>query len=325
MVATMELIESGKIAVFDGPIPVGVSVLTVLQGANELAQETVISSDGRLQLSPQQFNEASGFKLLLSIPANEPVLALHRNLNRLHGDYSSFSIVTLRGDNWNEPVQINNIPVIRRYLNGKEEPATVWTSWKGPNRIDLWKVDPNNGQVTLFQVGVVVRGEGENQYFRVASDLRGIWNMFQYPDGRISGIPERPVWGAFSVRERILKNQAFSDLLDRVTLSHQTPPDNMVDPPLSPIPTSPSQDLAYARMQWSGPFTGIRDQGPCELQNGSSGWVCGQDVTADSDEDGIVRLHRDTLISYKGLNFNWGFDEKPSDAPKLLGVERVPE
>ena len=325
----MEVIDH-QIAVFDEPFPVGVSVLTISNGANELAKETEIRPDGRLEfhidprLNNRMFREATGFKLLLSIPADEPVVPLHRNLGQLQGLYHSHSIVTLKGENWNEPVQIDNIPVIRRHLHGKQEPATVWTSWKGPNRIDLWKVDPNNGQVTLFQVGVVVRGEGENQYFRVASDLRGIWNMFQYPDGTISGIPESPVWGAFSVRERILQNRVFSDLLRKVTLPQQTPPDNVVDPPLSSIP-DPSGDLAYARMQWSGPFTGIRDQGPCELQNRSSGWVCGEDVTADPDEDGIVRLHRDTLISYKGLQFNWGFDEKPSNAPKLLGVERVPE
>jgi len=318
----MKVLNKGTVAVFEeAPEPIGVSVYPLIQGAQR--DEVGIGKKGELGLGEKEARMATGFKMVLMVPKEAPTVIIQRNLTQLHGGYHRLALSTIREDEWHTFVMVDHIKVFRQQ-------GMVWTPWRAtvPNRLDIWTVSPE-GLASLFQVGVVVRGTGEGQYFRIASDLRGEWDLYKTQNGRVDGVPTLPKWGAFSVRgEAILQDVEFRGLLSRANLSRKDPKTEELRPPLSRIPDG------CARMQWWSPFTGLRGQGPCILSDGASAWVCGEDVLeAEPDEDGIVRLPRNTLVSYKGLQEKWGLNtdnrqdnrqgKRQEGQPKLLCVRVV--
>jgi len=306
----MEILQDGTTALFT-QCEIGSFVLPIIQGK---AGENPIGleANGTLSLSLQESKGVTGFRLGLIVPKDARVVIVQRNLGhspqRL---YHKFALSVLKEEEWYTWVMMDYMRVYRKdWKNGRG--VTAWTVWQAtiPNRIDLWFLTPE-GLTRLFQVGVIARGEGESQHFRLVGELRGEWQLYRDNQKGIVGVPTDPVWGSFDTRRPILQDPGFKDLFEKTTLPSKTPSKEELNPPLR-VPLEPNQ----AVMDWWSLFTGTRGQGPI-TPNGSDTWVCGEDFLGESDPDGIVRLPRGTIVSYERTIL------LGNRAKKLLKVRRI--
>lgn len=315
----MEII-SGLLALFDKP-EVGVAVHPILQG--KVQEMATLDGRGVLALSPETVPQVTGFQLVFQVPKENPPVLLQRSLNRAdradkrYQDNALFEHGVPGGSEWHTFVMLDHVVVSRN------EDGVSWTRWRGdvPNRVDIWSLDQN--RIRLFQIGIIVQGMGTDQAFRVLGELRGEWDLYWGGTG-ITGIPTYPEAGEFSVRQVILENDEIRKRLAAIQLPV------MAASLVRGIPAlEPPTNGAHAVMQWWSPFAGMRGQGPCTLKNGSSAWVCGEDVVGEPDEDGIVRLPRGTQILYedirelRGQAYEEGGRKKSHTLTKLIGVRRV--
>ena len=265
-----------------------------------------LTENGILDLFPLKGEEVTGFRLGLIIPKEAQVVVVQRNLSPSPRKlYQNFSLKKYRETDLEEWLMVDHIQVFQK--NG-----TFWTVWKAevPNRVDLWFLMPD-GLARLFQVGVVARGTKSDLRFQLLGELRGEWQLYFHPQKQVVGKPTDPVHGSFDVRRTILSEERFKALLAKTRLEAWRGSEAELNPPLV-IPAEPKQ----AMLDWWSPFTGRRGQGPI-APNGSDTWVCGEDVIADPDPDGIVRLPRGTVVSYKNRQ---PLGEKDW---KLVGVRRA--
>jgi hypothetical protein len=313
----MEIIQ-GTTALFENP-EMGVSVLPIvspplpislaISRINKASREAELDPAGKLKLSPQEVKQTTGFQLVFRIPKKAPIVVVQRNLSRENPDeknYHNSSLITQREDEWDTFVMMDHVRVMR-------ENGMSWTRWRGevPNRVDFW--DLRGNQIRLFQVGVIARGYGDDTHFRILGELRGEWDLYRSEKRGIVGVPTNSEWGDFDVRGTILDNEEMKALLTKVTL-----PVYRKSPAIAPIkhPTG----LNRATVQWWSPFAGRRGQGPCTLTNGSSAWICGEDLLVDPDQDGIVRLSRGTIVSYEDIHTE---RDDHNSLTKLLRVSRA--
>lgn len=322
----MEILQ-GNTALFND-YEIGAFVLPIIQGKTK-EDPVDLGENGTIQLSLQESKEVTGFRLGLIVPKDARVVIVQRNLGhspqRL---YHQFALSTLKEEEWDTWIMMDHMKVYRKDW-GDGRRVTAWTVWQAtvPNRVDLWFLTPG-GLTRLFQVGVICRGEGENQYFRLLGELRGEWQLCHDTRGVIVGVPTKPVWGAFDIRRPILKNPDFVTLLKTDSLPSWDPEHGILlsgNSSLVQIGES-KKKLDYplklplesnrAVMEWWSLFTGMRGQGPIG-PNGSNTWVCGEDFLGEPDPDGIVRLPRGTIVSYKGMM------PLGTKAQKLLRVRRV--
>lgn len=307
-------ILKGTIAIFENP-EVGASVLPVIQG--ELKEdEATFDHMGKIELPSQECKMVTGFCVILRIQKESRLVIVQRALDRSDRRYHQHALTTqseIEGD-WDTWVMLDHIKVSR-------QAGISWTRWTGtvPNRIDLWFLD-EKGQAQLFQVGVVARGDNDDLHFRLLGELRGVWQLCCAPrqNNRTVGVPVDPVWGKFDVRRDILNHPDFKALLVTPTLPEWKGFEEELDPPLNSPPAP-----GYAVMEWWSPFAGMRGQGPCRLHDPMRNiWVCGEDYLGPPDSDGIVRLPRGTLVSYKEISQTVHPEEGRVFA-KLTQVRRV--
>jgi hypothetical protein len=306
----VEILQDNTTALFPQH-EIGAFVLPIFQGKAE-ENPIALQANGILGLSRQESKRVTGFRLGLIVLKDARVVIVQRNLGhspqRL---YHQFALSTLKEEEWYTWVMMDHMRVYRKdWKDGRG--VIAWTVWQAtiPNRIDLWFLTPE-GLTQLFQVGVIARGEGEDQYFRLLGELRGEWQLCRDNQRGVVGIPMNPVWGSFSVRRPILQDLGFKNLLEKTTLPSKKPSEEELSPPLR-IPLEPDQ----AVMDWWSSFTGTRGQGPI-APHGSDTWVCGEDFLGEPDPDDIVRLPRGTRVSYEGTLPLEGRTQK------LLKVKRV--
>lgn len=301
----MEVLN-GSVALFEPP-NVGVSVLPIITG--ETGEEVGLDDKGVLNIAPDIVKHVTGFQLVFRVPVQDPPILLQRSLNRANRAdkrYQNNALIDRGGDEWTMLVMLDHIVV-------SHENGVAWTRWRGdvPNRVDIWSISGN--QIRLFQIGVVARNTEGGEVFRVLGESRGAWDLYQNGAG-IVGVPTYPEAGKFSVRETILENELIKAKLAETQLPAPTGPVPEI-PDLQPSPKG-------AIMQWWSPFAGIRGQGPCTLKDGrSSAWVCGEDYLDEPDADGIVRLPRGTVVSYKDIEKVRG--DGKNTLTKLLSVRRA--
>lgn len=271
---------------------IGAYVLPIIQGKTE-ENPINLSANGALALSPRESKMVTGFRLGVATPKDAPIIVLHRNLAHApERRYHSHALLTVTKEGWT--ISEADMRVYRRdWKDGRG--VITWTVWQAvaPNRADCWFLTPE-GLCKLFQVGIIARGYGEDLHFRVLGELRGEWQLSHNPQGKVVGIPTNPLWGAFDIRRPILDEPRFQALLEKVLLPTWAGSEGEMNPSLK-LPSEPNR----AVMEWWSAFTGLQGQGPI-APKGSNTWVCGEDVEAEPDPDGILRLPRGTIVSYEG-------------------------
>jgi hypothetical protein len=229
------------------------------------------------------------------------------------GDYESLALSKLRdfAEGFNVTLMRDPIEVIRAGEN-------VWTGWhlnKASNRVDCWHLG-ENGELDLFQVGIITRDNGKS--FHVHGEYRWRGTLYN-PNTGLVGLPEHYKWGSLeggsSNRTQIFSHPEFQKLLGGTTLLTWTWNDIDSDPPLPEIPEG--QKLAV--VDWFITFAGQSGQGIVKNRDGNSAWVHGKDVEGFDPNNFEPQLWRGDIISYEGFEENWG--KKKDGPPKLIGVK----
>lgn len=290
---------------------IGVGAEVFLPGKRWADKPLEISEHGMLVI-PLEL-QPSGFHLALSIEREARVVIAQKNVGQDKGGYFRHSLAQFgESDGVITWVMHDPIQVMRAGGN-------VWTDWHAvnPNRVDCWCLD-RNGHLRLIQIGVITHDDG--QTFRLLKESRWVGKILRGPDGELVAKPDDQEYGALlwnpgESRAAIRGHPEFQQLLETAIIAPWNDSSEELNPPLGLIPEGD-----YARMDWYIPFAGQKGQGIAKLRDGSSAWVHGQDLATPADEDGIVRLYHNDLLSFVGLQKSWGKKEGP---PKLLGVKRV--
>jgi hypothetical protein len=260
---------------------------------------------GRIAV-PAGVNPA-GFIMMVFVPPTAVVV--QRNLGRLAGEYGHGALATVEApqiEGFKTVVMSMPIAVVRKG-------NSAWTdnSNQVPNRLDIWIVG-KNGEVTLFQVGVVTHDNGAT--FVLVGETAWKGSLFDDSD-YIVGVPDDPAYGAFTVRESIFENQEFKALVKSAKLWSWDGDEEKLATVLGDIPQG------YARIKWYKVFGGQQGQGIAVLPNGQDIWIHGADIDVTPDADGIKRPGGfNTLITYTGIG---QFGAK--GGKKLLGVKVAQE
>lgn len=273
-----------------------------------------IGEKGRVEIS--ECVEASGFYLAILIPkiSGREVIINQRVMKEGSADYrkyNSYRSLALRIPG------IDNFTIseITEPINVRRAGENIWTVWKRgaevPNRADCWLLEGN--RLSLFQIGVVYRkGVG----FILLGDYAWKGELYcRFLDGgEIVGRPENPYWGTFEIRRGVLETFDFKRLLEENLPPLWEGSDGELNPTLSSIPEG------YARVNWFNPFGGQTGYGYAFLSDGKSIAIHGADILDSAPEDGVQRLMRGELLSYRGIEL-FGSEQKP----KLVGVKKVSE
>lgn len=259
--------------------------------------------------------EALGFYLAILVPkiSGREVIINQRVIKEGNMDYqkyNSYCSLTLK-----IPGADGVILEIAEPVNVRRVGGNTWTVWKRgaevPNRADCWLLGGNH--LSLFQIGVVHRkGIG----FILLGDYAWKGELYRRPlnGGEIVGKPEEPYWGTFEIRRNILETFDFKRLLEKNPPPLWERNDGELNPALSSIPEG------YARVNWFNPFGGQTGYGYAILSDGKSIAIHGEDVLDTTPDDGVQRLKREVLLSYRGIEL-FGSEQKP----KLVGVKKVSE
>jgi len=292
----------------DAGLVVGVAVVTEAGTEKVLAD---VDEAGRIIIPAGM--EPKGFKMIAAAKAG---FAVMKNVGDEGGGYhqtlSALTGVFPKGYNGlalNEVIPVLNEDGFRR------------TPWHGlpSNRFDYFNLDKNGG-FTLFQAGVVCRGDGESWWPKLLGEYRWRGHLYETDIGGYVAIPENPKWGSFeggsSKRTQIFETDQFRSMVEGVKLPTWHGTDQEVDPPL-PKP-GPGQVVVTFYIA----FAGRKGQGVVMAGNKDTAWVLEQDlVGVQPDPDGEKRLWRGDILSFDHAVYNWG--AKRDGKPKLEYVELV--
>lgn len=311
----MEILQDNATALFT-QCEIGAFVLPIIQGKAE-ANPVNLSASGIITL-PDPFTSSdikrvTGFRLGLIIPREARLVVVQRNLLGFQGLYHNAALQVFKEEEWQTWIMLDHIRVYRRG-------GISWTEWKAivPNRVDVWSLTPT-GLARLVQYGVIVRDNevaglrGDDFRFRLHEELRGEWQLYDFR-GEVVGKPTNLIWGIFDVRRTILDNHDFQTLLAKTSLPNWTGTEEELG-----VPLEPPEESGLGIIDWWSPFIHRRGGGPCLISDKSypSAWVCAEDFQGEPDSDGIIRLPRGTVVSYKNIGALGERDYK------LLEVRRV--
>jgi hypothetical protein len=282
----------------------GVTVAALLVGTNAYLE---IGEHGKLVIPDGV--EPTGFNILVVTREGSRKIVVQRDLGQIGGSYATnalSNIGTMPGFNtvvMNEPIE-----VVRQGAN-------VWTrnSKDVPNRLDIWSVG-ENGETSLFQVGIVTHDDGLT--WTLLGEYAWCGQLY-YADSKIVGKPSEPAYGSFDVRKTILTHPDFVALVESAHLEEWTGSTSALTPKMSYIPEDHGQQK-FARLAWYKVFMGQSGQGIAVLPNGEEVWVHGADLQITPDKDGIKRPGGyNTCLTYQRI-------AKFGKGQKLIGV-RVTE
>lgn len=271
---------------------IGASVFLV--GTN---QQLEVSEDGIIMIPEGRRPQA--FKLSLLIPKNGRIFINQKEVSqeqgeyhgavrtgRTHGDFVTYTML--------KPIQV------KRATNREDGSEIVWTNWHGkpgekPNRVDIWCVF-KNGEVWLFQVGVITHDNGKT--FRIHGEFRyrGQLYLSNRSESGYVVAPralDRQVWGPFTTWQDIFNYSKFKDLVRSASLQPWTGKLEELEPPLQQV-TMPG----FAVVKFYIPFGGFAGWGKAFLR-GQEITVLGTEILDPVEEDGIKRLRRGDVISYE--------------------------
>jgi hypothetical protein len=282
-----------------------IGAMVLLQGRDEYLE---MDDCGILKIP--QGHKPSGFNIMLLVPNDGRFAIAQKNVGQEGGGYHTQALRRIQDKDVQLWAMHDPIEVMRAGKN-------VWTSWHQakPNRVDIWRLD-QNGELQLFQVGVITHDDGTA--FRLLGESRWKGQLFQTASGKYVGKPAHPKWGPMSpkgTRDGIFEHKEFQKLLATARIPAWNGTNEELEVPLGPLPTR-----GQARVEWYIPFAGQTGQGIAFLCDGTPAWVHGKDVLISPDEDGIKRLWRNDLISFKGEPENWGAKQGP---PRIVGVDKV--
>lgn len=270
-----------------------------------------VTDDGIIQIPngviPHQF------KLTLLV-ANDQMCINQKEVCEERGGY--FSVVRTGRMNGDFRHLTMRIPIQVKRARG-EDGEIVWVNWHGkpgenPNRVDCWEIG-KDGEIRLFQVGVITHDNG--QTFRLHGEDRYRGQLYLDKHGNYVVAPrakDRQVWGPFSTWKGILNYPRFKALAQTATLSQWNGTPDELEPKLQMV-----NDPGLAVVKFFIPFGGMNGFGYA-IVNGNDVAILGSDILDSEEEDGVKRLRRNDVISYRGEGI---FGDKK--APKLLNIRKV--
>ena len=302
-----------QIAVYEiSGVSFGVQVL--LPGKKWAENPLEIGEHGRLTI-PSGL-QPSGFHLVLFTEKGSRTVIVQKNVGKENGGYFRHALAQIGRQEDEMVIWMMYDPInVMRPGDGK-----VWTDWHAvkPNRVDCWHV-AKDGMLQLWQTGVITHDNGRT--FQLLVEPRWQGQILKTSNGELVAKPNNEKWGALlwnpnESRAAIREYPGFQHILADAEIASWNGSPEELNPPLGPIPVGD-----YARADWYIPFAGQNGQGIAKLRDGSPVWVHGQDLAVPADEDGIVRLYHNDLLTFVGINKNWG--TKKDSPPKLLGVRKI--
>ena len=280
-----------------------------LVGGNDLLE---VDNNGLLSIPSGVIPK--GFHLIVAVKKDSMKFVVQKDVGTEGGEYNNRALSELEkfARGFKAVVMRDPIDVIRAGSN-------TWTGWHknvASNRVDCWHLG-KNGELDLFQVGVITHDDGVTWYLHGEYRWRG--QLYQM-NGELVGRPSGYKWGSLeggsSKRTQIFNHPEFSAMLDGIKrLPTWDGDESELDPPL-PMPS-----LNQAVVDWYITFAGQSGQGIVKDKDGNSAWVHGVDIEGFDPKSFDPLLWHGDIVSYTGFQEVWG--SKKNGPPKLTGVRLV--
>jgi len=308
--------KANQMRVFEGAGVAGLVMLS--ENGKPIGDYLEVGANGMLVI-PKGVNP-QGFHIVVAIKDGSRAFIVQKDIGTTGGDYASKSLSELKSFakgfkvfGMREPIQVRRV--------GKD----VWTNWHGKpgmitNRVDRLGLG-QDGQLDLFQVGVVVRGDSASPSFKLLGRYRWRGELRRRADGKLVAVPADSKWGSFnggsSNREQLFQHPEFRKLLESTNLKVWDGADAVLDPKQAKV-NGPQE----AAVLWHNEFGSQRGAGIVQMSDGKTAWVQTPDIiNVEPDEDGEICLYLGQIVTFSGKVENWG--AKADGPPKLTGVKLV--